>query len=153
MELTYDNIVKWMKDYFPVYSEYGQNPATAHRMKDYYASDFEFIGYIGAPEGPLIIKSCDDFLRFDLSHPSSYERLTPEDMTVDERRHVVVVIIKFEAIDIKTKEVLVTERGISHYQLALDENNTFKIKRLLFFPEHLPAGTLRVSDIFARDWK
>ncbi len=153
MELTYDNIVKWMKDYFPVYSEYGQDPATVHRMKDYYAPDFEFIGYIGALQGPMIINSCDDFLRFDISHPSSYERLTPEDITVDERRKVVVVIIQFEAIDRKTGEVLVKERGVSHYQLVLDENKTIKIKRLLFFPEHLPAGTLRTADVFARDWK
>lgn len=153
MKVTYDYIVKWIQDYFSVYSEYGQDPATVHRMKDYYAPDFEFVGYIGAPEGPLIMKSCDEFLRFDISHPSSYERLTPEDIAVDMRRKVVVVVIKFEAIERKTGEVLVTERGISHYQLVLDENHTIKIKRLLFFPMHLPAGTLRVSDIFARDWK
>lgn len=153
MELTYDNIVKWMKDYFPVYSEYGQDPATVHRMNDYYTPDFEFIGYVGLPQGPMVMASRDDFLRFDISHPSSYERLTPEDITVDERRNVVIVIIKFEAIDRKTGEVLVEERGVSHYQLVLDENNTIKIKRLLFFPERVPSGTLTVADVFARDKK
>ena len=28
MELTYDNMVAFMQDYFPVYSDYGQDPAT-----------------------------------------------------------------------------------------------------------------------------
>lgn len=149
MELTYDNIVKWMKEYLRVYSEYGQDPATVHRMHDYYAPDLEFITYFGAPS--ITTTSRDDFLRHAVSHPSSYERLTPEDITVDERRKVVVVIIKFEAIDRKTGEVLVQERGISHYQLVLDENNAIKIKKVRFFREDLPPGTLRVSDVFRRD--
>jgi len=153
MEITYDNIVKWMKEYFPVYSEYGQDPATVQRMNDYYAPDFEFIGYVGAPQGPKVMPSRDEFLRFDISHPSSYERLTPEDITVDDRRKVVVVMIKFEAIDRATGQVLAQEHGVSHYQLVTDENNTIKIKRLLFFPERVPPGTLTIADIFARDNK
>ena len=151
MDLTYDNIVKWMKDYLRVYSEYGQDSATVQRMNDYYAPDLEFITYFGAP--PIAIASRDDFLRHAITHPSSYERLTPEDITVDESRKVVVVIIKFEAIDKKTGEVLVQERGISHYQLVLDENNTIKIKKIQFFREDLPPGTLRISDVFRRDRK
>ena len=153
MELTYDNMVNWMKEYLTVYSERGQDPATMHQMNDYYAPDLEFIAHIGMPQGPLVVTSRDDFLHHALLHPSSYERLTPEDITVDERRKVVVVLIKFEAIDRKTGEVLVGERGMSHYQLALDENNTIKIKRLLFFREDLPPGTLRVFDVFLRDQK
>lgn len=151
MELTYDNIVKWMKDYLRVYSEYGKEPATVHRMNDYYTPDLEFITYIGAPS--ITTTSRDDFLRHVTPHPSSYERLTPEDITVDERRKVVVVIIKFEAIDRKTGEVLVQERGISQYQLVLDENNAIKIKKVQFFREDLPPGIPRVSDVFKRDKK
>lgn len=153
MEFTYDNIVKWMKEYFSVFSEYGQDPATFQRMNDYFTPDFEFVGYVGAPQGPKVMPSRDDFLQFDISHPSSYERLTPEDFTVDERRKVVVVIIKFEAVERATGKVLAQERGISHYQFVTDENNTIKIKRLLFFPERVPPGTLTVADIFARDAK
>ena len=153
MKLTYDNIVEWMKDYFRAYSEYGQDAKTAHRMNDHYAPDLEFIAYVGAPQGPIIMTGRDDFLSFSTSHPSSYEKITPEDITVDERRGVVVVLIKLEAIDRKTGEVLVTEKGMSHYQLILDEDNTIKVKRLLFFRQDLPSGTLRISDVFDRDSK
>jgi hypothetical protein len=150
MELTYEAIVGFMEEYFPVYSEYGQDPATAHRMHDYYAPDFVFTGYVGYPE-PVVYPSAEAFVEFDVSHPSSYERLTPEDMTVDERRKVVSVIIKFEFIDRTTGRVLVEEQGVSHYHLVLDDSGAIKIKRLLFFPQRVPPGTLSGADVFLRD--
>ena len=150
MELTYDAMVEFMEEYFPVYSEYGQEPATADRMHDYYAPDFVFIGYVGFPE-PVVYPSAEAFVRFDLSHPSSYERLTAEDITVDERRNVVFAIIKFEFVDRKTGEVLAEERGVSQYHLALDENGTIKIKKLLFFPQRVAPGRLSGAEVFMRD--
>ena len=150
MGLTYDEIVAFMAEYFPVYSELGQVPATADRMYEYYAPDFVFTGHVGLPE-PVIYPSAEDFVRFDLSHPSSYERLTPEDIAVDERRGVVWALIKFEFIDRETGRVLVQERGVSQYQLALDEDGAIKIKKLLFLPQRLPPGTLSGADIFRRD--
>ncbi len=83
--------------------------------------------------------------------PSSYERLTPEDMAVDERRKVVWVLIKFEFIDRQTGRVLVEERGVSQYHLVLDESDTIKIEKLLFFPQRLAPGTLSGTDVFLRD--
>ena len=149
MELTYDNIVKWMKDYFKVYSTYGQDPKTAHRMNDYFTPDLEFIPYIAALRGP--ITSRDDFLHVTTSHPSWYETLTPEDITVDERRKVVVVLLKMEVINSKTGEAVVKKRAMSHYQLVLDENNTLKIRKIQFFWETLPAGVPEFYDLFGED--
>ena len=151
MELTYDNIVKWMKDYFKTYSTYGQDPKTAHRMHDYFAPDLEFIPYIASLRGP--VTSRDDFLHNTTSHPSSYEKLTPEDIAVDERRRVVVALLRREIIDTKTEEVLVKKSSIAHYQLVLDENNTIKIKKIRFFWQDLPPGALEVVDVFGRDYK
>ncbi len=149
MELTYDNMVKFMDDYFPVYSEYGQDPATVDMMKDYYAPDFIFTGYIGRPEP--ITYTRDTFLEFDVSHPSSFERLTPIDYTIDERRGIVFAIIKFEFIDRNTGDVLVTEQGITQYYLFVDENDTIKIKKFFFYPQRIPVGQVTGSDIFMRD--
>ena len=151
MELVYDNIVNWMKDYFKVYSTYGQDPKTAQRMNDYFTPDLEFIPYIAALRGP--VTSRDDFLRNTTSHPSSYEKLTPEDIAVDERRKVVVALLRLEIIDRKTEEVLVKKSSIAHYQLVLDENNTIKIKKIRFFWQDLPPGALEVVDVFGRDYK
>jgi hypothetical protein len=146
MELTYDSIVKWMQDYFKAYSTYGQDPKTVHRMNDYFTPDLEFIPYIAALRGP--ITSRDDFLHVTTSHPSWYETLTPEDITVDEKRKVAVILFKLEVIDRKTGEVVVKKRALSHYQLVLDEKNTIKIKRIRFFWEVLPAGVPEFYDLY-----
>jgi hypothetical protein len=150
MELIYDDMVKFMEEYFPVYSEYGQEPATAHRMHEYYAPDFVFTGYVGYLE-PVVYPSAEAFVEFDLSHPSSYERLTPEDMIVDERRKRISALIKFEFIDKPTGKVLAEERGVSHYQLVLDERGDIKISSIVFFPQRLAPGTRSGADVFARD--
>ena len=151
MELTYDNMVAFMQDYFPVYSDCGQDPATVHRMKDYFAPDLVFTGYMGFPEGLLIYPDRQAFLDFDVSHPWVYERLTPEDMTVDERRKVVFVIIKFEFVDRRTGQVLLEDRGVTQYHLVVDEKESIKIKKLLFFPIRLVPGALSGDDLFAKD--
>jgi hypothetical protein len=148
--MTYDNILAFMQDYFPIYSEYGQDPDTAHRMNDFYTPDFVFTGYLGFPE-LVVYPSRDAFLAMDASHPSSYERLTPEEMTIDERRSTVFAIIKFEFIDRKTGEVLVVERGATQYQLVLDENDSIKVKSFVFFPQRVVPGTLTGTDVFRRD--
>ena len=149
MELTYDNIVKWMKDYFQAYSNYGQDPETAHRMHDYFAPDLEFVPYIAALRKDMT--SRDTFLQVTSSHPSWYETLTPEDITVDEKRGVAVVLFRLEVIDKKTGEVVVKKRAMSHYQLVLDENKTIKIRKIQFFWEVLPPGVPEFYDLFGMD--
>jgi hypothetical protein len=151
LELTYDAMARFMEEYFPVYSEYAQEQATAHRMHDYYTPDFVFTGHVGYPE-PVVYPSAQAFVEFDVSHPSSFERLTPEDLIVDEKRGVVCAIITFEFIDRESGRVLALERGVSRYQLVVDDDGAIKIKSLVFFPERLPPGRLSGAEIFARDW-
>jgi hypothetical protein len=149
MELTYDNIVSWMNKYFNVYSSFGQNAETADRMNDFFSPDLRFIPYIaaiGGPDGGF--KSSEEFIRTAKSHPSWYEKLTPEDMTVDERRKVVVVRFGMEVIDRKTGEVAVRKSAIAHYELVLDENSTIKIKTIRFFWEVLPPGVPEFYDLY-----
>jgi hypothetical protein len=150
MELTYDSIVKYMNEYFEVFNTYGQNPATIHRMDEYFAPDFEFVPYVATIPKVVGRAPWYDVL---LSHPSGYEKLTPEDMVIDERRQVVVVLIKAEIMDSKTREVLVTKRYFARYPLVLDENKTIKIKKLEFFWEVLPPGSMEIDDVFDRDRK
>lgn len=150
MELTYDNIVQYMKDYFEAFNKYGHDSETIHRMNDYYAPDLEFFPYVA---GIGHTTRRDDFLRILLSHPSSLEQLTPEDIAIDERRKVAVVQIKAVISDSKTGEVLVTKRYYVRYPLVLDENNTIKIKEVKLFWEVLPPGAMEIDDAFARDRK
>jgi hypothetical protein len=148
LEFTYENIVAFMKDYFKAYTAYAQEPKTVHRMNDYLAPDFEFIPYIA---GNARISGRDKFLSLMSAHPSSHETLTPEDIMVDEKRKVVVVLLKAELADSATGELLVAKSYHVLYQLMLDGNKTIKIKKVLFFEEILPPDTLDMGDVFRRD--
>jgi len=152
MELTYDNIQKWMKDYFETYSTYGQKPETADRMKDFFAPDLRFIPYIagiGGPEGGF--RSRDEFIQTAKSHPSWYERLILDDLTIDERRKVAVVLFRMEVVDTKKNEVVIKKSALAHYELILDENKTIKIKTIRFFWEVMPPGVKEFYEVFGRD--
>lgn len=152
MELTYDNIVKWMKDYFEVYGKYGQEPDTYQIMNDYFAPDLRFIPYIaglGGPEGGF--RSRDEFLRTAIAHTSWYEKLTPLDITVDERRKAVVVIFNIDVHDRKTGLIVVKRNAIAHYNLILDDQKTIKIKTIRFFWETMPPGVKEFYEIFGRE--
>ena len=150
MELTYDTIIRYIKDYFNVFNKYGQNPEEIHRLDDYYAPDLEFTPYVA---GIGHTTGRDDFYQVLLSHPSGKEQLTPEEIVVDERRGMAVVLIKAEISDSKTGEVLVTKRYFVLYPLVLDENATIKIKKIQLFWEVLPPDAMEIDDVFDRDRK
>jgi hypothetical protein len=149
MTITNENIAGWMKEYFKVYSTYGQDPKTAQRMNDYFAPDLRFIPYIaalGGPQGGFF--SRDEFLQKAVSHPSWYEKLTPSDIIVDETRKVAVVLFSIDVINRKTGKTAVSRKAMSQYELMLDANNTLKIKTIRFFWEFLPPGTPEFYDLF-----
>lgn len=150
MNLTYDEILNYMQRYFRDFEAYGQNPDTIRRMDEYFAADFEFIPYVATIQP---VKGRDIWYQVLLSHPSGFEKLTPEDLVIDERRQVAVALIKAEILDSTTREVLVTKRYFAHYPLVVDENNGIKIKKLQFFWEVLAPGTLEIDDVFDRDRK
>ncbi len=148
MEMNYSSILRFMKGYFADFFTRAQDPRTAGQMEDYLAPDLEFIPYIA---GNARISGRDEFLSLMSAHPSSIEKLTPEDIMVDEARRIAVVLIKTEIIDSATGEILVTKRYHVVYQLMLDEKKTIKIKKILFFEEILPPGTLDVGDVLRKD--
>ncbi len=74
MKPTYEEMLQFMKEYFNAYNSYAQDPATVHRMDDYYTPDVRFIPYIssfGGPENALT--SRDDFYHTFTDHPTRYE--------------------------------------------------------------------------------
>lgn len=145
--MTYDDMLAFMQEYFPAYSDNGQDAATVERMHDFYAPDLVFTAYAGRPE-PAVFASRDAFLAFDVSHPSSYERLTPLHLSIDERQKTVFAMIRFEFIDRAAGRVLTEELGTAHYQLVEDEAGGIKIKSCVFFAQRLEPGALTGADIF-----
>jgi hypothetical protein len=149
MKLTYDEILQWVDEYFAAFNTCGQNPDAIHRMDEYFSKDFifnPFIAYVGKVAGR------DEWYKVLLSHPSGIERLTPEDVVIDERRQTFVDQIKTDLIDRDTQDVLLTKRYLARYPL-IEEDGKPKIERLDFFWEILPAGALEIDDVFARDWE
>ena len=139
MKFTYEDIVKWMEDYFKAYNAYAQNPETVNRMSEYFTPDVRFVPYVSAFGGPeRAVTSRDDFFRMFTGHPSVYEKFEVEDIIVDERRMVAVALLKVALFDSRTDEVLLRKHYLPRYQLLLDHNKTLKISNILFFWEAMP---------------
>jgi hypothetical protein len=128
-----------MKDYFAAYNAYAQNPDTVHRMSDYFMPDVRFVPYVSAFGGPgNAITNRSDFFRMFTSHPTVYEKFEVEDIAVDEKRMVVVALLKVALFDSGTNQVLLRKHYLPRYQLVLDERGALKISTILFFWEATP---------------
>lgn len=151
MELTYDSIKGWVKEYFDTYSTYGQKPETADMMHKFFAPDLVFIPYIagiGGPEGGF--RNADEFIQTAKTHPEWYERLIPDDITIDERRGVFVALFRMEVVDTKKEEVVIRKSAMAHYELMLDKEENIKIKTIRFFWEVMPEGFKEFYELFGR---
>jgi hypothetical protein len=149
MKPAYDDMVKWMKDYFNAYNAYAQNPATVNRMCDYFTPDVHFVPYVSAFGGPgSAVTNRDDFFRMFTGHPTVYEKFEVEDIVVDEKQMVAVALLDVALFDSKTDEVLLRKHYLPRYQLVLDDKNTLKINRILFFWEAMPP---EVDEAYAID--
>ncbi|MGA2106215.1 MAG: hypothetical protein ABSH25_01085 [Syntrophorhabdales bacterium] len=139
MKPTYEDIVKWMNEYFVAYNAYAQNPETVDRMSDYFTPDVKFVPYVSAFGGPQnAVTNRDDFFRMFTGHPTVYEQFEVENVAVDERQMVAVAFLKVALFDSKTNEVLVRKRYLPRYQLVLDDKNRLKISTIMFFWEASP---------------
>ena len=139
MKQTYEEILRWMRDYFNAYNSYAQNPETVGRMSDYFTPDVHFVPYIsafGGPENPVTNR--EDFFRMFTGHPSVYEKFDVEDIVVDDRRMVATALLDVRLFESKTDRELLRKHYLPRYELVLDENNTLKIKTILFFWEASP---------------
>lgn len=141
MKPTYEELIKFMEDYFKAYNDYAQNPATVNKMSGYFTPDVHFIPYISAFGGPEngAVTSRDDFFHMFTGHPSVYEKFENiEDIVIDERRMVATALLHVALYESKTDKVLLRKHYLPRYQLVLDRDNTIKISRILFFWEATP---------------
>lgn len=139
MKPTYDEIVKWMKDYFATYNDYAQNAETVHQMDEYFAPDLTFIPYMYVFGGPgNAIKSREDFYSMLTGHPEDYERFVVHDIFVDEKRMVAVAFLQATIFDSATDKVKVQKDYLPLYELTLDDSGALKISTIRFFWEAAP---------------
>jgi hypothetical protein len=141
MESPYSDIVRFMQEYFIAYSQYGQLPETQHLMDKFYAPDLMF------DEG--VVKSRAEWYERCLAHPTIQDKLTVEHLFVDERQNEVGALLKTQAIERATGEVLLELKMNVLYILKIDADRDIKIKKVKVFLESDPRKAARLVELYS----
>jgi hypothetical protein len=141
MESMYDDIVRFMKEYFPAYSEYGQLAETHHVMDKFYAPDLVF------DDGTVTNR--EQWYKACLAHPAVQDKLTLEHLFVDEKQKEAGALVKTQAIDRKTGKILLELKLYVFYSLKIDQNKDIKIARVRIFLESDPTKAAKLVQLYA----
>ncbi|MCX8032256.1 MAG: nuclear transport factor 2 family protein [Thermoleophilia bacterium] len=136
---TYEDLVRWMHDYFATYNQYAQNPDTVHRMDEFFAPDFVFVPYVylfGGKDNP--IRGREAFYALLTGHPTDYEQFKVKQVAVDERQMVAVAFLEASIYETATNALKVQKDYLAWYELELDADGKPKIKTVRFFWEATP---------------
>lgn len=136
----YNKILRFFEDYVATYSEYGQDAETINMMDKYYASDLSF------PED--MVSDRDQWYKRCLNHPDVLDKLTIERCIIDDRKNEVSAILKTEAIERATGNVLMELRMSALYKLLIDENWDIKIIEVMIFLENNPEKVARLTQLY-----
>jgi hypothetical protein len=141
MASIYSDIVSFMKEYFPAYSQYGQLPEAYHVMDKFYAPDLTF------DDGA--ITSREQWYKACLSHPAIQDKITLEHLWVDEKQKEAGALCKTQAINRKSGEVLLELKMNVLYTLKIDDKKEIKIARVQVFLESNPQKASKLFQIYA----
>ena len=136
----YDGIVRFMTEYFPAYSEYGQVVETHRAMDQFYAADLSF------PDDG--VSSREQWYERCLNHPAIQDRITLEHLCVDEKQQEVGALARTQAIDRATGQVLPEVRMNVSYRLRIDLAGDIKIVMVKVFLETDPAKVARLTQLY-----
>jgi len=136
----YDDIVRFMKAYFPAYSEKGQTAETQHVMDNYYVPDLVF------DKG--IVTSREQWYKACLSHPAIQDKITPLHIIVDEKQLEAAVLAKTQAIERTSGKVLVEVKMNVLYSLKIDKNKDIKISSVKVFLESNPQKAAKLIEVY-----
>jgi hypothetical protein len=145
MKSVYDDIVRFMEDYFTAYSEHGQVAETYRIMDKFYAPDLVF------DEG--VVTSREQWYQRCLTHPAVQDKLTLEHLFIDEKQKEVGALLRTQAIVRATGEVLVELKMNVLYNLKIDQKGDIKITKVKVFPESDPVKVAKLFQAYAMDGK
>lgn len=140
MKLAYHDMIRFMEEYFPAYSEYGQIAETHHVMDKFYAPGVTF------DDG--LITGRDQWYKACLSHPAVQDKITVQHLFVDEKQKEVGALLKTQAIDRTTGEILVELKMNVLYNLTIDDNKDIKITGVRVFLESNPDKVAKLAKIY-----
>jgi hypothetical protein len=141
MDSMYDDIVRFMKEYFLAYSEKGQVKETQQVMDKFYAPDLVF------DDGAMT--SREQWYKACLAHPAIQDKLTLEHVFVDEKQKEAGALVKTQAIDRASGKVLLEMKLYTLYNLKVDRNKEMKIARVKVFLESDPQKAAKLVQLYA----
>jgi hypothetical protein len=141
MESIYGDIVRFMEEYFPAYSQYAQLSETQHLMDKFYAPELSF--------DDDVVKSREEWYERCLAHPAIQDKLSVEHLFVDERQKEVGALLKTQAVDRATGDVLLELRMNVLYYLKIDDNKDIKITKVRVFLESDPRKVAKLSQLYS----
>ena len=141
MESLYGDIVRFMEEYFPAYSQYAQLSETQHLMDKYYAPELSF--------DDDVVKSREEWYERCLAHPAIQDKLVVEHLIVDERQKEVGALLKTQAIERATGEVLLELKMNVLYNLKIDADKDIKIKKVKVFLESDPHKAAKLVQLYS----
>jgi hypothetical protein len=136
----YDEIVRFMQEYFPAYSQYGQIAETQRVMDRFYAPDVTFDGGM--------VTGREQWYQACLAHPAVQDKLTLDHLFVDEKQMEAGALLKTQAIDRASGRVLLELRMNVLYNLKIDQNNELKITGARVFLETNPDKVAKLSQLY-----
>jgi hypothetical protein len=140
MESLYDDILHFIEAYFPAYSEYGQIDETYRVMDKFYAPNLTF------DDG--VVTSRDQWYKRCLNHPDIQDKLTAEHLFIDDRQKEVGALLKTQAINRATGEVLLELKMNVLYNIQVDRNRDMKITRVRVFLESNPEKVAKLAHLY-----
>ena len=140
MGSLYNDILHFMEEYFPAYSRYAQAPETQHFMDRFYTPDLTF------DEG--VVTSREQWYERCLTHPDVQDKLTVEHIFIDERQKEAGALLKTQAVDRKTGEVLLELKMNVLYNLKI-ENKDIKISSVKVYLEGDPGKIRKLAQLYA----
>lgn len=140
MDSMYDDIVRFMEEYVASYSEYGQVAETHCVMDKFYAPELSF------PDDGVIGR--EQWYERCLDHPAIQDKLSIEHLFIDERQNEVGALLKTQAIDRATGEVLLELKINAHYEIKIDENKDIKITTVRVFLETDPQKVTKLTQLY-----
>jgi hypothetical protein len=141
MASIYDNIVSFMKEYFPAYSEYGQIAETHHVMDKFYTPDLVF------DDG--VVTNREQWYAACLKHPAIQDKLILEHLFIDAKQKEAGAILKTQAIDRATGKVLLELKMNVLYGLKIDQSGDIKIKNVKVFLETNPQKVAKLTQLYS----
>jgi hypothetical protein len=129
-----------MEQYFPSYSEYGQVAETHRIMDKFYSPDLCF------DDG--VVTSREQWYEACLKHPAIQDKLTLEHLFIDERQKEVGALLKTQAIERASGNVLLELKMNVLYNLKIDQNKDIKITKVRVFLESDPRKVAKLSQLY-----